>query len=115
MNRDQKRYIRDIIEAMDAASCFVENMTFEELEGDLRTQYAIERAFSIIGEAVKKVEDEVRASYPAIPWKNMAGMRDVIVHGYFAVNLEIVWTTIRDRFPKERRLLAQVLEDMESN
>lgn len=97
---------------MDAATAFVADMTFEELEGDLKTQYAIERAFSIIGEAVKQVDQETRAAHPHIPWRKMAGMRDVIVHGYFAVNLEIIWTTIHLRFPRERELLAKVLQDV---
>ena len=80
---------------MDDARRFVEYLTFEELEGDQRTQYALQRTFEIIGEAAKQIDDSVRERHSHIPWRKMAGMRDMIVHEYFAVNLEVVWDTVK--------------------
>ena len=85
---------------MDDARRFVEDVTFEELEGDQRTQYALQRTFEIIGEAAKQIDDSVRERHSHIPWRKMAGMRDMIVHEYFAVNLEVVWDTVHEDFPR---------------
>jgi uncharacterized protein with HEPN domain len=84
------QYVRDILEAMSDAESFVEDVSFEGLEEDRRTQYALQRTFEIIGEATKQLDDDLRAQHDEVPWQEMAGMRDVIVHGYFAVNLEVV-------------------------
>ena len=100
MSRGQKQCLLDILTAMDDARRFVEDVTFEELEGDRRTQYALQRTFEIIGEAVKQIDDSVRERHSHIPWRKMAGMRDMIVHEYFAVNLEVVWDTVHKDFPR---------------
>ena len=112
MSRSQKQYVLDILEAMEDAQEFVEEVTFEELEGDRRTQYALQRVFEIIGEAVKQIDDSVRERYPHIPWRKMAGMRDMIVHEYFAVNLEVVWDTIHEDLPRVRPKLQEICEEL---
>ena len=83
-------YLFDILKAMDAAESFVADMTFEELEDDQRTQYALQRAFEIIGEAAKQIDDATCERYPDVPWLKMAGMRDLLIHKHFAVNLKVV-------------------------
>ena len=100
MSRGQKQCLLDILTAMDDARRFVEDLTFEELEGDQRTQYALQRTFEIIGEAAKQIDDSVRERHSHIPWRKMAGMRDMIVHEYFAMNLEVVWDTVHEDFPR---------------
>lgn len=112
MTRSQQQYLQDILEAMEHAEQFVEGMTFEELEGDLRTQYALQRAFEIIGEATKQLDPEVREAYSEVPWKKMAGMRDVLIHGYFAVRLEVVWNTVHERFARIKPQLRQILNEL---
>ncbi|MFP4229191.1 MAG: DUF86 domain-containing protein [Salinivenus sp.] len=97
---------------MAAAESFVEGMTFEELEGDQRTQFALQRAFEIIGEATKQLDDTLRHRYSDIHWQKMAGMRDVLIHGYFAVDLEIVWDTVHHRFPQEKPRIRRALEEL---
>lgn len=99
MRRTQRQFLADIMEAMTNAIDFVEGMSFEDLEDDVRTQWALERAFGIIGEAAKKVDPALREAHPQVPWSQMAGMRDVLVHGYWAVKLELVWDTIHRHFP----------------
>lgn len=68
MSRSQKQYLLDILTAMDDARQFVDDVSFEELEGDLRTQYALQRAFEIIGEATKQIDDSIRERYSDVPW-----------------------------------------------
>jgi uncharacterized protein with HEPN domain len=72
MSRSQRQYLHDIIEAMEGAERFVKGMQFEDLEGDLEKQYALQRAFEIIGEATKQLSDDLRTRYPDVPWSDMA-------------------------------------------
>lgn len=112
MSRSQKQYLFDILAAIEDAQEFVEGMSFEELEEDRRTQYALQRAFEIIGEATKQIEDSVREQYPNVPWRKMAGMRDMIVHEYFAVNLEVVWETVYEDLPRVYPKLQEICEEL---
>lgn len=74
-------------------------MTFEQFSQDDKTAYAVVRALEIIGEATKKIPDAVRDQYPQIPWREMAGMRDKLIHDYFGVNLGVVWKTVQEDLP----------------
>lgn len=112
MSRSQKQYLLDILKAMDDARGFVEDVTFEELESDHRTQYALQRAFEIIGEATKQVDDSIRARYPHVPWRKTAGMRVMLIHKYIAVNLKVVWDTVYDDFPGVQPRLREILDEL---
>jgi len=92
-------YIEDIIEAMDDATSFVEGMEYDDFLKDRKTIYAVIRAIEIIGEAVKKIPELVKKRYPQIPWRDMAGMRDKLIHEYFGVNLRAVWDTLKQDTP----------------
>lgn len=112
MKRTQKQFIVDILDAMSHAEGFIKELSHEELKQDVRTQWALERAFAIIGEAAKKVNPELRERYPELPWRDIAGMRDFLVHGYWMVQLEIIVDTIRIDFPKHKPIFEQILRDM---
>ena len=79
-------YICDILDAINKASQFVKSMCFEEFEDDDKTIFAVVRALEIAGEAAKSV--------PEIPWRDITGIRDKLIHGYFGVSKEIVWETV---------------------
>lgn len=67
---------------------------------DIKTQDAVVRNIDIIGEATKNLSKEIRNGHPEIPWKNVAGMRDRLIHQYFGVNLDIVWDVAHEELPK---------------
>ena len=113
MKRTQLQFITDILDAMTHAESFISELSLEDLENDVRTQWALERAFGIIGEAAKKIDPELKDQYPELPWRDIAGMRDFLVHGYWMVNLEIIIDTIRIDFPKHKPIFGQILRELQ--
>jgi len=74
-------------------------MNYEQFTADLKTQDAVVRNLEVIGEATKKLSRSLRNAHPQIPWKDMAGVRDKLIHEYFGVNYEIVWTIVKEELP----------------
>ncbi len=114
MKRDFLVYIDDILNAMDQAEIFVAEMSYEQFENDLRTIYAVTRALEIVGEAARRLAPDFRDLYPDIPWKDMAGMRDRIIHGYDMVDLRIVWDVVKKDIPQIRPLIQRILDDYQA-
>ena len=113
MKRDPRVYLDDILDAMNKAEMFVAGMSYEQFENDLRTHYAVTRALEIVGEATRRLADSFREQYPDVPWRDMAGMRDRIIHGYDNVKLRIVWDVVKQDIPQVRPLIEQILTDLE--
>ena len=88
-------YLRDIQEALEKLEKFTRGMNFEAFAKDDKTSFAVIRALEIIGEAARKIPKSVRSRYPDIPWQDMAGMRDKLIHDYFGVDLRVVWKTLQ--------------------
>ncbi len=110
--RNYKIYLKDILEAMESIEGFVEGMSFEEFREDDKTASAVMRKFEIIGEATKQIPDEITRNYPQVPWKEMAGMRDRLIHFYFSVDYNLVWITIKERIPQVKPLIKEILEKL---
>lgn len=104
MSRDREALI-DIVEAIKLILRYVEAVDFDSLAANIEKQDAILRRITIIGEATKRLSKEFREQHPTIPWKEIAGMRDVITHGYDEVDLDEVWTVISENLPQ---LLAYI-------
>ena len=111
--RDVKLYVKDILEAIKAIEKFVEGMDFESFKEDDKTSSAVIRKFEIIGEATKNIPQSIKEKYPHIPWKEMAGFRDRLIHFYFGIKYDIVWDTIKLRLPELRKNIERILKDLE--
>ena len=110
MNRDYRIYLIDICSAMESIQAFIGNMQYEEFCKDDKTASAVIRKLEIIGEATKQIPRQFRQKYPHIPWKEMAGMRDRLIHFYFGVDYKLVWETVKKRMTVIHSLITKILE-----
>jgi uncharacterized protein with HEPN domain len=113
MSREFLDFVEDILDAMQKAESLLEGVSFSQFEADFRINFAVVRALEIIGEAAKRLPEELRQSYPDIPWKGMAGMRDRIIHGYDNVDLQIVWDVVKRDIPQIKPKIEGLLIDYE--
>jgi len=104
-------YIDDILNAIASIKNFVEGVDFDHFLSDEKTNYAVIRALEIIGEASSKIPPEVREKYSDIPWKEIIGMRNKLIHEYAGVDLKVVWDTIE----KDIFLVKEKIEKMKQN
>ena len=111
-------YLEDILQAVTDARDFTRGMGFDDFSGDRKTVNAVVRSLEIIGEAVKKIPPDIKKLRPEVPWNEIAGMRDKLIHEYFGVDLEIVWQTVQNDLeaivPAVEKLLQRVVESDES-
>ncbi|MFH0731816.1 MAG: DUF86 domain-containing protein [Candidatus Omnitrophota bacterium] len=108
MKREHKDYIADIVNAITEIEEFTKGLTFAEFEKDKKTVFAVIRALEIIGEAAKKIPLAIKSKHKNIPWKQIAGMRDKLVHEYFGVNVEVIWKTITEDIPPLKPLIERL-------
>lgn len=98
--RDERAYLFDIIDSARMATDYVRGRTFEQFLEDTQLQDAVLRRLAIVGEAVRCIATETRDKLPELPWDDMGRMRNILIHVYFGVDLQIVWDTVtRDLAP----------------
>lgn len=111
--RDLKLYLKDILDTMSAIDRFVEGVEFEDFKMNDEKSSAVTRKFEIIGEATKNVPEDIKQKNPDIPWKEMAGFRDRLIHFYFGIKYELIWHTIKNRIPQIKPLIQKILEGID--
>ena len=111
MSRNYNLYLQDIVEAADRIASYVEGMTRSAFEADQMRIDAVIRNLQIIGEAVKKIPDSIREKYPNIPWHNIAGLRNRVIHVYFNVDMDVVWDALQAKLPPLKTQMQQILKE----
>ena len=101
-------YIEHIISSINKIQEYIIELDLETFLADNKTQDAVVRQFEIIGEATKRISADFRDNHPDIPWLEMAGMRDVLIHDYIDVNFEIVWKTATENIPVVKNAILKL-------
>jgi uncharacterized protein with HEPN domain len=103
-------YLEDILRYTEKAQRFVADVpSFDAFAEDEMRVMATIRALEVIGEAVKHIPNSLRRKYPEVPWQEIAGMRDILIHGYYDVSVEIVWKTVQEDLAPLRQAILTIL------
>jgi uncharacterized protein with HEPN domain len=109
MPRSQLLYLNDISDAAGNIRLYVGDLTFEKFKNDRMRVDAVVRNFEVIGEAVKNLSDDLKMQFPATDWKAVAGFRDTLIHGYFGIDLEILWDIIVNKIPVLQKEITAII------
>ena len=107
MKRNAKLYLEDIKDSLKKIKKYIRGLSFEGFRKDAKTQDAVIRNLEIIGEAANNIPRESKSKYPRVPWKEIVGMRNKVIHEYFGVDVEILWKTIKEDIPELERSLKK--------
>jgi len=113
VKRDMRLYVEDILESIAKIEEYTKGMTEDDFYENTQVQDAVLRRLEVMGEAVKHVPQKMRGKYPEIPWRKIAGMRDVLIHAYFGVNVKRVWEVVRKDVCDVKEEMLKVREDLE--
>ena len=114
MPRDFRLYLEDILEAIRRVFLYVEGLEYAQFVDDTMRVDAVTRNMQIIGEATRHLPSDLKAPYSHIAWKDIVGLRNIVTHSYFSVNLPIVWRTIEEDLPVLRDAVEKMLRDADS-
>lgn len=113
--RDYRSYVEDMIDTISLIEGFIAGQSQKSFEENDEKVFAVIRGLEIIGEAAKHIPEELREAYPDVPWRQMSGMRDVLIHQYASVDTERVWITITRDLPLVRSALEKMVREMQDD
>jgi len=111
MSRGVKILLEEILEAIDLLQRYTAGLTLESFAKDVEKQDSVTRRLEIIGEAAKGIPEDLRSKYPTIPWRDITGARDVLVHEYFRIDLEMAWDMVHEDLPALKQEVERILEN----
>ncbi len=112
--RNNLLLLEDIIEACDKIQKYVNNLTYNDFIVDDKTIDAVIRNFEIIGEAANNLSYEIIDKYPNISWRQIIGLRNRLIHGYFGVDYQIIWQVINDNLSIFKEQIEKVIFELKS-
>jgi len=110
--KDPKIFLKHIIESIREIEKHIKGVSEDDFWDDIKVQDAVVRRLEIIGGAVKNLPSDFRNKYSGIDWQKIAGMRDVLIHEYFGVDLDLVWETIKKDLPQLKDKILEILKDI---
>ena len=112
MQREFKLFLEDMLESMNLINEYVNNQTFEQFKKNRMAVDAVVRNLEIIGEAANKIPTEIKDEYPDLPWRQMYGLRNMVIHEYFGIDYEIIWEIITQKLPLNKQTLTQIINNI---
>ena len=112
MKKDPGVFLEHILDSIELIESYSKEKTERDLMESVGLQDQIIRRIEIIGEAVKNLPEDLRRDHPEVPWRDMAGMRDIVVHQYLGVDLEFVWQAATKDFPEPKAKIQKIQEDL---
>jgi uncharacterized protein with HEPN domain len=109
MKKNPEVFIKHIIESMDILEKYMVSFTLTQFLKNIQLQDAVIRRLEIIGEAVKNLPKTIRDKHDKIPWRKIAGIRDILIHEYFGVDLKLVWEVVKKDIPKLRKEIVLLI------
>lgn len=109
MPRDDRERLEDMLQAMDAAQSFASGLSLEALRADPRTVAALKYELLVLGEAVTGLSDDLKQTFPELPWAQIRALRNVVAHEYFRVDVQVLYTVVTGDLPVLRPRLAEML------
>jgi len=113
MKKDPSAFITHILESISLIETYTINMDKAEFMDSTQAQDAVLHRLQIIGEAAKNLPEEIKTLHPDIPWRQITGMRDILVHAYFGVDLELTWATVKSNLPELKTKLIGINQQLQ--
>lgn len=110
--REFRDFLDDILGAISLINTMTKGMSFEDFSGRQEVFFAVVKLIEVIGEAVKNIPDEVRTAYAQVPWRNMAGMRDKLVHEYWAMDERVIWQVVIKELPRLEKTVMKMVQEL---
>lgn len=112
MPHEPKVYFEDIADSIEKIESYTEGMSFEKFSKNKMMADAVIRNLEIIGEAVKKIPAETKKQYPNVEWRKIAGLRDILIHEYFGIDLRIIWDIVVNKLPELKHSVKEILTEI---
>lgn len=112
MKRELRLFIEDILESIRLIEDYIGNISKEDFGINQELRDSVTRRLEIIGEAVRNIPNNFRERYPEVPWRKIAGLRDIIIHAYFNIDLDITWDIIEKDLPDLKEKILKIKRDL---
>jgi uncharacterized protein with HEPN domain len=113
MMKDDSVYLRHILDAIEQIESYLDGISVDQFQKTKLIQDGVLRQLEIMGEASRNLSDDIRQDHPEVPWRQIVGLRNRVIHAYFSVNTEIIWEITQDDLPSIKENVTSILESLE--